>query len=164
MKFIINLLRFIIALYVGLFFIIAAYFYSNKKYYNTYPNVGGYAYYIVEDDKLEPDIPNGTFVVLKREDSFSGQVGEYILFENSGLYRIEQIKENDLMEEYIVGFTNDDKSEYLTIKKNDMLYKVYYHSTTLTTVYKILSNWIVLLILILFLVLSPSLTYKRFEL
>ena len=122
MKFIINILRFIIAFYLAALAIVTMIFYSNKKYNSGYPDVRGYSYYVIEDDKLESvNMPRDTFVVLQTE-----------------------------------------KNNYTA--KMDVIAKYYYHHPTLTLCYKIFTNWIAILIMLLFLILSPSLTYKRFEL
>lgn len=169
MKFIVNLIRVIISIYLTVLIFVALFFFSSEKYQSGYPSIKGYSFYIVKDDKLEPDIPKESFVVIKKEENgYTGKEGEYILYKEDDLYKMKQIKKENpdeyTLDEYVIAYPKDDVGDYQTIKKMDVIAKYYYHNPTLSICYKILTNWFVILVLIIILVLSPSLTYKRFEL
>ena len=169
MKVIINLLRFIVALYVGFLAIAYMIILSDKGAGHAYSSIRGYSFYYVEDRSLEPDIPKNTFLLLKSEErQYSIKEGDYVLYVEEGKTLLKKVmKENVsdvVLDEYVVGYPGDDEIDYTTVKKSSVLFKSIYHSEWLTLCYQIFTNWIVVLILVLFLVLSPSLTYKRFEL
>lgn len=170
MKFIINILRFIIAFYLAALAIVTMIFYSNKKYNSGYPDVRGYSYYVIEDDKLESvNMPRDTFVVLQTEkNNYTAKEGDYVFYKDGEVFRLMQVKQENAsdkeLDSYLVGYPDSDESEYMKVKKMDVIAKYYYHHPTLTLCYKIFTNWIAILIMLLFLILSPSLTYKRFEL
>ena len=169
MKFIVNLIRVIISIYLTALIFVALIFFSSEKYKSGYPSIKGYSFYIVEDDKLEPDIQKDSFVIIKKEeDGYTAKEGEYVLYKNGDSYTMKQVKKENpdeyTLDEYVIAYPKDDVSDYENIKKMDVIAKYYYHSSTLSICYKILTNWFVILILIIILVLSPSLTYKRFEL
>ena len=168
MKVIINFIRLIIALYLGALATIGMIFISDKTLEKSYPSIFGYSFYLVDNRYLEPEIPKSTlYVLIKESDQYSAQAGEYVLYKDSGQTMFKKIMEstgNEAMDEYLVGYPSDDPSSYTTVKKKAILFKGFYHSNWLSVCYSIFTNWIVIIVLFLFLILSPNMTYKRFEL
>ena len=170
MKLIINLLRILIGFYITALIFVMLAFYTSKKYNQEYPSVSGYSYYVVDDYHLESlGMPKGTFVIIKKDTTgYNAKEGDLVLYRDGELYKLVQIKQENAsdmeIDTYLVGYPDSTELEYVKLKKKDVISEYYYHSSILTLCYKIFTNWMTLLILILFLFLSPSLIYKRFEL
>jgi hypothetical protein len=169
MKILINIIRFIIAIYVGFLAIVYMMSLADKSNGKAYSTIRGYSYYYVDSNKYEPDIPKKTLLILKSEESqYTVTEGDYVLFvkgDSVVLKKVMKLNASDTaLDEYLVGYPNEEESYYTTVKKSDVLFKSIYFSDWLSICYQIFTNWIVVLILVIFLVLSPSLTYKRFEL
>ena len=169
MKLLVSLLRIIIAVYISALVIIGLLLYSQKKAGSKYPNISGYSYYIVEDNKLLPDYPKSTFVLLKSDVYYNFDEDDYVLVKEGQINRLRKVIQKDLdemhVDQFVAGYTNDtNETENITAFKSNVLAVSIYHSEWLTLCYQIFTNWIVILILIVFLVLSSSVSFKRFEL
>ena len=169
MKLIISLLRIIVAMYIAVLVIVGLLLYSQKRSGSRYPNISGYSYYIVEDNKLQPEYPKSTFVVLKSDVYYTFDEGDYVLVKEGKVNRLRKVIQKDLdemhVDQFVGGYTYDiNETENIAALKSDVLAKSIYHSSWLTLCYQIFTNWIVILILIVFLVLSSSISFKRFEL
>jgi hypothetical protein len=171
MKLLISLLRIIIAAYLAALTIVGLILFSQKQQGVRYPNIGGYSYYVVEDDKLLPEYPRSTFVVLKSDVYYTFDEGDYVLLKEGKVNRLRYVVQKDLdemnVDQFVAGYTNSDGldvNETITAQKSNVLATSYYHSSWLTLCYQILTNWMVILILIIILILSSNVTFKRFEL
>ncbi len=169
MRLIVNIIRTIISIYLCAVILVWSLFFTSKKSNGPYPSIAGYTYYVVDDYRSEPELPKGTVMVLKKdEDTYTAKEGDYVLFKNGDLYELKKVMSldasEDALDEYLVGYVTENEADYTTVKKMNVIANSYYHNSVLTIAYHILTNWFVILLLLIFLVLSPNLTYKRFEL
>ena len=153
---------------MSILILVWAVFYTAKKFDYDYPSIGGYSYYVVDTDKLEPEIPNETFLIIRVEDKqYTAKEGDFVLFEDGEILRLKKVIRENVSEmnqdEYVVGFVNDTEADYQNLLKQKVIAKAYYHSASTTLLYKIFTNWMVILVLFIFEVLSPTLIGKAIE-
>lgn len=160
MKFIIKLLRLIIILILAVVATIIILNSMQSKSKMTYINLEGYALFVVDDDYLKPEFESGDVLLLQNDQEYTATVGDYIFIYDEGMNRVKRITA-DVGDSYKISYTNNDDEKL--IKKNEVLAKVVYHSEWLTLTYAIITNWIVILGLIVFLVLSPTMLFKRYD-
>jgi hypothetical protein len=168
MKLLVNILRILIGLYMSILILVWAVFFTAKKFDYDYPSINGYSYYVVDTDNLEPEIPNETFLIIKIEDKeYTAKEGDFVLFQDGEILRLKQVKKENASEmnqdEYVVGFLNETEENYQNLLKKNVIAKAHYHNSVITLVYKILTNWMVILVLLIFEVLSPTLFGKAID-
>lgn len=153
-KFVTMGLRFILAVFLLLFFIIKMYYLINNKVHETIDvDIYGYTYIKVNDDNLSPDIKTGDYIILKRDDNI--KINDYVAYiENNSLSlnKVSNINEDE------VTLSNSN-----IISKNDVKFKYIYKNETLNKVLKIMTHPIVVIVMILYIIFIPQLIYKRYE-
>lgn len=159
MRLIVNTLRFIIFLYLAILLVVSVIFFANRKiYHKLFTEFYGYSYTIVDNDYLVPEMKKGTFVILKQTDEVN--VGDYVYYHGEEDYEFKKITSAD-EEKLHTNYVNyDEDSE---IERTQVLASAYYYSPNLTVVYTIFTHPITIIVLIIFLILSPNLVYKRYD-
>ena len=105
MKVLISLVRIIIAIYLSAFIIVSLLLYSQKKAGNSYPNIAGYSYYVVEDDRLLPEYPKDTFVVVYNgPDTYNFNENDFVLLKEKELTTLRKVVQKHLDEEHLCIF------------------------------------------------------------
>lgn len=157
MRFILNLIRFVLAIYLLVYIILSSYILSQKEFYeNDFPTIEGYSYIKAEDNDLSPKLKTNEYALTKRTTI---------------------IKEND-----IIAYTNHDgnvaigkvktvKNKNITVVKKDktdkiedkqLLGKVIYTNATLSKVLNIITKWYVAIIILVIIYIIPTVAYKRY--
>ncbi len=158
MKLLVNILRILIGLYMSILILVWAVFFTAKKFDYDYPSINGYSYYVVDTDNLEPEI---------EDKEYTAKEGDFVLFQDGEILRLKQVKKENASEmnqdEYVVGFLNETEENYQNLLKKNVIAKAHYHNSVITLVYKILTNWMVILVLLIFEVLSPTLFGKAID-
>ena len=157
MRYILNFLRVLICIYLTCIFVIFISFFVLKEVLNyEYPNIYGYSYYKIKDNNLSPQIEKNEYLLLKSNNEYKKD--DYILCKINNNKEIRKIKKvNDDDYEII-----DTKNNLNNIKKDDIYAKVIYRNKTISKVLHIFTNIFVIILLIIYVVKIPSLTYKRY--
>ena len=92
-KGILRFLRLIVVIYLLLLVLIYGYYYCTQAFSdNVYPSIKGYSYFKVYNNYLEPEIKDGSIVILKYTELL--KEGDFVAFEENGLLKIKKIWKN----------------------------------------------------------------------
>lgn len=153
-RFLLNAIRVLFAVFLFIFFIIKMYFIINIKVHeNIFPEILGYSYIKVDNDYLSPEINEGDYVFLKYDKNIN--INDYIAFvenEEITLNKVTNINE----EEITVG-------ENYLLNINDVKAKLIYNNNKLSKTIRILTNPFSVIIMLLAIIFIPQLTYKRYN-
>ena len=94
-RFILNLIRALISIYLCAMIILTAYIMTYKKLYNDpYPLVFGYSYFKLDNDFLSPDYQKNDYMFLKHTEEDVYSVGDYVVYlENGQNVRAKKVTE-----------------------------------------------------------------------
>ena len=108
LKFIGNIIRYIIFIYVVFVIIVFSLYHANKKYYGgNYTNIAGYTFVIPDNDYLAPDVNKGDFVVIRLSNpDIYYEEGDLAFIEFNDNARLEKIIKVNDDDSYIVNFIN----------------------------------------------------------
>lgn len=161
-------------------FVIVLYFALEKINNMKFPSLGGYTYHKINHNYLEPEIKEKNILIFKENKEF--KVNDIILYMDNNkreVAKIIEITEEKITIDYLT--TNNPKYIYTDssfipiveienpeeeinyIYKEDIFGTMVYNNNTLSKVINILTHYITLIIMIIFIVLIPNKTYKRFE-
>ena len=156
-KFLLNLVRFILAIYLLVYIVISAYFLSQKNFYeNDFPTIEGYSYIKAEDDDLSPDLSNKEFALTKKETKI--EENDIVVYTNhDGNVDIGKVK--TVKDKNIIVVKNDKTDK---IEDKQILGKIIYTNATLSKVLNIVTKWYVAIIMLVIVYIIPTLTYKRY--
>ena len=151
-RFLLNIVRIIISIYLCAVVLLFAYFTVYKELYDDkFPMIQGYSYIKVPDDNLSPEYV---------KDDEKVEVGDYVVYLKDNKY--PTMKQVTKLEDYIVTLNYTNKKEESTINFDMIIAKAKYSDPTLSKVLNIITNPVVLIVLLVSVILIPELTYKRY--
>ena len=157
-KGILRFLRLIVVIYLLLLVLIYGYYYCTQAFSdNVYPSIKGYSYFKVYNNYLEPEIKDGSIVILKYTELL--KEGDFVAFEENGLLKIKKIEEITEDSNLKLNYTN--YKEESAISTDGVLGKVIYNNEKFTKVINILTNTFTLIAMVVFIIIVPEATYKR---
>lgn len=160
-RFLLNIVRIIISLYLCAVVLLFAYFTVYKELYDDkFPLIQGYSYMKVPDDNLNPDYVKNDYVLVQFKDDEKIEVGDYVIYLKDEKY--PTMKQVTKLEDYIVTLDFTNKKEENTINFDQIIAKAKYSNPTLSKVLHIITNPVALIILLVSVVLIPELTYRRY--
>lgn len=149
MKFLVNVIRWIIIVYLVLYVIIMMTFFTKKKTYNeSYPTILGYSYYKVDSDVFEPDIKKNNVVIFKDVDDI--KIGDYVVYVDK---KNPVVKKVDNIEKYNLILGDVTK----TFDEIDG--KMVYNNDNFSKIINILTNPVVLIVLLFVGSILPELIF-----
>ena len=160
-RFILNIIRAIISLYLCVYVILFAFFMVNKKIYNDkFPLLFGYSYFKVQGDALEPNYVDDSYVLVYHDETTEVKKGDFVVYLHDGLYpKMKQVEEAN---EYLltINYPNDEEGNVIDV--GDVLAVAIYSNDKVSNVLNILLHPITLIVLVVAVVLLPELTYRRY--
>lgn len=160
-RFLLNIVRIIISIYLCAVILIFAYFTVYKELYDDpFPMIQGYSYIKVPDDNLSPEYVKNDYVLVQYEDDQKIEVGDYVVYLKDNKY--PTMKQVTKLDDYIVTLNYSNKKEESTINFDMIIAKVKYSNPDLSKVLNIITNPVALIVLLVAVVLIPELTYKRY--
>lgn len=160
-RFLLNIVRIIISIYLCVVVLLFAYFTVYKELYDDkFPMIQGYSYIKVPDDNLSPEYVKNDYVLVEHQDEQQIEVGDYVVYLKDGKY--PTMKQVTKLEDYIVTLNFSNKKEESTINFDMIIAKAKYSNPTLSKVLHILTNPVALIVLLVSIILIPELTYKRY--
>jgi hypothetical protein len=161
-RFILNLIRVIISIYLCAMIILTAYIMTYKKLYNDpYPLVFGYSYFKMDNDFLSPDYQKNDYMFLKHTEEDVYSVGDYVVYlENGQNVRAKKVTE---VNEYMLTLNYTNHNDENTIDVNEILAKEVYSNSTLSKVLHIITNPVVIVVMFIAVLILPELTYRRYN-
>lgn len=153
-KFLLNIIRVVFAIFLLVFFIVKMYFLINIKVHEIkYPDMFGYSYMKIENDNFSPNINDGDYIFLKKEKNIS--INDYVTYIDNDDIVLDKVK-NINGEEITVG-----KDYIIDIK--DIKAKLIYNNKKLSKALNILTNPIFIIIMLLAIIYMPQIMYKRYD-
>ena len=160
-RFLLNVIRVIISIYLCAIILLFAYFKVYKELYNDkFPLIQGYSYIKIEDENLKPDYVKNDYVLVKFEDDQEIKVGDYVVYLRNNAY--PTLKKVTKLEDYIVTLNYTNQQDEVTINFDQIIAKATYTNPTLSKVLHIITNPVMLIILFISVVILPELTYRRY--
>lgn len=160
-RFLLNIVRIIISIYLCAVVLLFAYFTVYKELYDDkFPMIQGYSYVKVPDDNLSPEYVKNDFVLVEFKDDQKVEVGDFVVYLKDNKY--PTMKQVTKLEDYIVTLNYTNKKEESTINFDMIIAKAKYSDPTLSKVLNIITNPVVLIVLLVSVILIPELTYKRY--
>jgi len=161
------------------FFIVVLYFSLEKINEMKFPSLRGYTYHKINDNYLEPEIKQNNILIFKENSEF--KINDIILYienNNRKVGKIIDITDEKITIDYInisnpkviyvdtnaILNSNPNSLEEINyLYKEDIFGTMIYNNNIFSKVVNILTHWITLIIMIIFIVIIPNKTYKRFK-
>lgn len=160
-RFLLNIVRIIISIYLCAVVLLFAYFTVYKELYDDkFPMIQGYSYIKIPDDNLSPEYVKNDYVLVEHQDEQKIEVGDYVVYLKDNKY--PTMKQVTKLEDYIVTLNFSNKKEESTINFDMIIAKAKYSNPTLSKALHILTNPVALIVLLVSVILIPELTYKRY--
>ena len=161
-RFLLNVVRVIISIYLCALIILTAYFLVYKKLYDDpFPLVFNHSYIKVDNDYLIPDYEKNEYMIVKHDDDMKYEVGDYIVYLEDGRnIRAKKITE---INDYLLTLNYPNHNAENVIEINEVLAKKIYSDDTLSKVLHIFTNPVVIVLLFVAVLILPELTYRRYN-
>lgn len=161
-RFILNVIRAIMSIYLCAIIILTAYFMTYKKLYNDpFPLVFEHSYVKMDNDYLSPEFEKNDYLFMKHGDELKYEVGDYVAYLEDGRnIRVKKVVE---VNEYLLTLNYTNHNDENTIDVNDVLAKKVYSNDTLSKVLHIVTNPIVIVVMFIAVLILPELTYRRYN-
>lgn len=160
-RFLLNIVRIIISLFLCAVILLFAYFTVYKELYDDkFPMIQGYSYMKIPDNNLSPDYVKNDYVLVQFKDGEKIEVGDYVVYLKDTQY--PTMKQVTKIDDYLVTLNFTNKKEENTINFDQIIAKAKYSNPTLSKALHILTNPIALIVLLVAVILIPELTYKRY--
>lgn len=158
-RFIANAIRIIVITYLVIILIIFAFFLTQEKLYEiSLPSIKGYSYIHYQNNHLEPNINDNEFVLIQKTSNID--TGDYVVYIKNDIKKIKKVISRD---KYILEISYIDGTEKETLKLDDAFGKVIYQNKVISDILNVITNYVVIIIMIVYASLIPSLTYKRYS-
>ena len=161
-RFLLNIVRIIISIYLCLIIIITAYMMTYKKLYeDPFPLIFEHTYIKMDNDYLLPDFEKNDYLFFKHTNDMEYSVGDYVVYlENNRNLRVKKVIEvNDYL--LTLNYTNHNDENIIDV--NEVLAKKVYSNESLSTFLHIFTNPVVIVLLFMSIILLPELTYRRYN-
>ena len=78
-KWIFNIIRGLIIIYIIILAFLYVIFYVKRNtYHEKYPSLNGYSYYKIDNSTLEPEVRKNNYLILKKDENI--EVGDFVAF------------------------------------------------------------------------------------
>lgn len=161
-RFILNVIRVIISIYLCIIIILTAYFMTYKKLYDDpFPLVFSHSYVKIDNDYLSPDFEKNDYIFFEHSDDMKYGVGDYVVYLEDGRnIRVKQVTE---VNDYLLTLNYTNHNDENVIDVNEVLAKKVYSNDTLSSVLHIVTNPVVIILLFVAVLILPELTYRRYN-
>ena len=160
-KFIVNIIRFLLLIYLIVFIFLKVYIVIDKSLNTVFINIRGYGIYKVENT-YNKEYQKGTVIILKKYENEQINVGDFIFYDdnNEGKFKEVLYIENG---KYIVGYEEENGEEKIAIEvsKPNIEALPYLHSNKVNIIYNICFSWITAVISALVIFLTSKTGYER---
>lgn len=158
-KFIINLIRVIFCIFLLLILLIFVYFLVMEKLYNKdFASIEGYTYIHIQDNNMEPDIYDKEYLLVKETKDI--EKNDYVVYLENGIKKTRKVIHAS-KDELEVNYVKISDTSYINL---DSVYgKVVYQNKNISNVLNIFTNLVVIIIMIVYILLTPQYTYRRYE-
>lgn len=162
-KWIFNIIRGLIIIYlITLAFLFVMFYVKKNTYHEKYPSINGYSYYKIDNATLEPEIRKDNYLILKKSEDI--EVGDFIAYLDGPEQDIviRKVVERDNYKLTLDVTNNYENKEYRTVKEiDDISAKVVYNNNTVSSIANVLLNPIMIVILLFLGTIFPEFIFNK---
>lgn len=162
-KWIFNIIRGLIIIYIIILAFLYVIFYVKRNtYHEKYPSLNGYSYYKIDNSTLEPEVRKNNYLILKKDENI--EVGDFVAFLDGPEQDIviRKVVERDNYK-LTLDVTNNYESKEYRVEKNidEISAKVVYNNNTVSVIANVLLNPIVIVILLFLGTIFPEFIFNK---
>lgn len=162
-KYIFNIIRVLIIIYlIVLAFLFVIFYVKRNTYHEKYPSLNGYSYYKIDNATLEPEVRKNNYLILKKDEKI--EVGDFVAFLDGSQQDIviRKVVERDNYKLTLDVTNNYENKEYRVEKNIDEISaKVVYNNNTVSAIANVLLNPIVIVILLFMGTIFPEFIFNK---
>lgn len=162
-KWIFNIIRGLIIIYlITLAFLFVMFYVKKNTYHEKYPSINGYSYYKIDNATLEPEIRKDNYLILKKSEDI--EVGDFVAYLDGPEQDIviRKVVERDNYKLTLDVTNNYENKEYRTVKEiDDISAKVVYNNNTVSSIANVLLNPIMIVILLFLGTIFPEFIFNK---